>query len=210
MGRKIDVLEVARMLDGIHTIESVAEEMKIKKTTAANLVCRLRKHGYVQTKGGRQQKRMYYISPIKEVKREADMFEIINRHSKMKIAKPYECIAYGDYTVENALIDAILTKSLRTMLASLNLYNHIKDWKKLHRLARKKGIEQEVGALYDTARTVIKTRKMPENIRKSMKKIKKKKEIIPHLRSGSENIRKIEKEWRVSIPFNQADLEEIR
>ncbi|MBU2561558.1 MAG: hypothetical protein KKD17_04620 [Nanoarchaeota archaeon] len=209
MGRRMKIEEVARMLEGMHTIESVAEDMKIKKTTAANLVCRLRKHGYVQTTGGRQRKRVYYISPIKEVKGEADMFNIINRHSRMKIAKPYNHLAYGDYTTENALIDAILTRSLRTILASLNLYNHLKDWKKLHTLARKKGIEQEVGALYDTARTVIKTRRMPENIRKSMKK-NKKKEIIPHLSSRSENIRKIEKEWKVSIPFNQADLEEIR
>ena len=198
-------LETLKLLRGKHTIDSVAEEMGITKDSAANLISKLKKEGYVKTDGGGRQKRIYTISTRKEVEGKG-MFDIINKYSKIKIIPAFKHVAYGKYTVENAIVDAIKTKDFRTIQASLYLFNHVKNWKRLHELAKKNDLEQEVGALYDLARIHIKTRKMPENIRKSMKKIDKKKTLIRGLRTDDKNIKKINKEWNVELPFSKKDL----
>lgn len=203
--------KLADRLRGMHTIESVAEELGITRDSALNTVSRLRKEGFVRTQGGGRQKRVYVISPMKDVKRETSMFDIINRYSRIKLVPLFRHAAYGRYTVENALVDAVVTRDFRTVLAALCLFNHVKDWKRLHSLARKKCVEKEVGALYETARTVIKTRRMPANILNSMRRsAKRKTELIRGLRTDVEELERIGANWKVVIPFRKADLEEIK
>ncbi|MFQ5474208.1 MAG: winged helix-turn-helix domain-containing protein [Candidatus Nanoarchaeia archaeon] len=202
-------LETLKLLKGKHTIESVAEELGIEKSSAANLLSKLKKEGYVKTEGGGRQKRIYTISTRKDISGKS-MFDIINRYSKIKIVPAFKHVVKGKYGVEHALVDAVLTKDFRTIQASLYLFNHVKNWKLLHQLARKKDVEQELGSLYDTARCCIKTRKMPENIRRSMKKVNKKKIMVRGLRTDCKKLKKINKEWNVVLPFSEKDLEELR
>ncbi len=198
-----------KLLRGYHTVESIAEELNIKKTSALNLISKLRKQGYLKTSGGGKQKRTYKIS-IKKEQEYKGMYTIINKYSKFKLAPKIKHAAIGNYTIEHALTDAILTNDFRTIHASLYLFNHVKNWARLHKLARKHGIEQETGALYELARTIIKTRKMPENILKSMKKNIKRKILIKGLKTDDNNIKRIEKEWKITLPFAKKDLEELR
>jgi hypothetical protein len=199
------------------------------RASALNLLSRLKKEGYVRLSGGGRQKRIYTISSKKTVAGENNLFDIINFYSKIKIVPLFKHEAYGDYGVENALVDAVLTKNFRVLQASLFLFNHIKNWKKLHSIARRKNVEQEIGALYDCARAFIRTRKMPENIRKSMlaaaKKIKKNrnqkkaakahqrkiiKHILGELATNNEKLKKISREWNILLPFSTQDMEELQ
>ncbi len=202
-----------KLLQGKHTIDSVAEEMNISISSALNLISRLRKEGYVKTSGGGRQKRVYTISTKKELRGGKNMFYIINKYSKNKIVPPFKHAAYGRYTIENALVDAILTKDFRTIHASLHLFNHIRNWKRLHNLAKLKGIERETGTLYEISRKVMKTRKMPDNILNSMKRksrTAKMRELIPGLKTDVEELKKIGAEWKIKIPFAKKDLEDLR
>lgn len=200
--------ETLKLLQGLHTIETIADKLKIQRTSALNLVSRMKKQGYLTTSGGGKRKRLYTISTKKQVQGKG-MFDLINKYAKTGVYPSFKHIAYGKYAVENALIDAIKTKDFRVIKASLYLFNQIKNWKKLHRLAKTKDIEQEVGALYDSARLFIKTRKMPENIRKSLHGARQK-TIIPHLKTTDPQLKAISQEWKVIIPFNKRDLEELR
>lgn len=215
-------LERVKALEGRHTVESVQEELGLTRESALNLLSRLKREGYARVTGGGRQKRIYIICPRKTIRGENNLFDIINSYSKIKIVPLFKHEAYGEYSVENALVDAVLTKNFRVLQAGLFLFNHIKDWKKLHSIARKKNVEQEIGALYDCARAFIRTRKMPENIRKSMlnaakelkdkKKMKEKemKYMIRELRTDDERLKKISREWTIMLPFSTKDMEELR
>ena len=207
----MNIEETTKLLKGKHTIDTIETDLHLTRGSALNLVSRLKKAGYLQTSGGGRQKRIYTISPRKIVRPEKDMFTMINKYSKMKLVASFRHAAYGDYTRENALIDAILTRSVRTIQASIFLFNHIRDWKKLHALARKKDIEQEVGALYLAARFITKTRRMPKNILDSMKmNVKKKGFLIMTWKTNVPALKKIEEEWNVGLPFLNGDVEELR
>ena len=91
-------------------------------------------------------------------------------------------------------------------MACLALFNKVKDWKKLKEFAEEEKLGRKIGALYDIAKTKLKVRKMDERIRKGLLKSKdKSRYIIEGFRS--DDFKEIEKEWRVYIPLNKADLE---
>ncbi len=203
--------QILQLIRGKQTIESMEEILHLKKSTILNRLVQLRKKGYVQTSKGSNGKRMYTISTKKFPQGEG-MFTVINTYSKMKLVPQFIHIVRGKYGPEEALIDAIDFKNFRVLQASLWLFNHITKWKRLHELAKKKNVEPVVGALYDTARLVIRTRKMPENIYKSLLRKKTRKKIIlrPHLQTNDPRILKIEQKWHVIIPFARADLEDMK
>lgn len=191
-----------KKLEGLHTLDTVAEAIHIKKQSALNLLSGLKKEGYVTVSGGRQQKRFYKITARKQRKRDKGMFDIINKYSPMKLAPWYDHQVHGHYGPEEALIDAIQTQSFRAILASLRLFNHITDWGKLHRLAKEKGCWQKVGALYDVSRLYFRVRKMPPYKYKAKKwqnLTQLKKLNFPH----------IAKKWHVYMPFNEKDMGEL-
>lgn len=195
--------ETLKAIEGLQTIETVAEALNIKKQSALNLISRLKRQGYVATSGGRQQKRLYKITARKQRKRNFGMFDIINKYSHMKLAPWYDHQVHGKYGPEEALIDAIQTQSFRVILVSMKLFNHITDWPKLYKLAKEKDCWQKVGALYDVARLYFKVRKVP------VRYLKYKSEKWQRLTQLKKiNFPSITKKWRVYMPFNEKDMRE--
>jgi len=196
--------DVLRRLEGLHTVETVAEALNIKRQSAINLLSRLKREGYVTVSG--HKKRLYKITMRKQRSRDPGMFDIINKHSpNMKLMPWYDHQVHGEYGPEEALIDALQTESFRAILASMRLFGHIKDWPKLYRLAKEKDCWQKVGALYDVARKFFRARRMPRmypqhsgakwNRLTQLKKM---------------NFPIIARKWHIYIPFNEHDIREIR
>ena len=122
--------EILWKLEGLQTVETVAEELNLTRQSAINLLSKLKKQGNVTVSGGGKQIRLYKITIRKQRERALGMFDIINKYSPMKLSPWYDHQVHGIYGPEEALIDAIQTKSFRAILASLRLFSHIKDWKK--------------------------------------------------------------------------------
>ena len=135
------------------------------------------------------------------------MFDIINKYStNFQINPWYDHQVHGPYGPEEALIDAIQTSSFRLILASLRLFNHIKNWPKLYQLSKEKDCWQKVAALYDVAKLFLKVRTMPK--RYENLKIEKKWVQLTQLKKI--NFPNIAQKWKVYIPFNQNDIREIQ
>lgn len=200
----MDYLNVLIKLEGLQTVENVAGILHLSRQSALNLLSRLKKENYVTTSGGGKQKKLYKITLIKQRKRDSGMFDIINNYSPMKIASWYDHQVHGSYGPEEALIDALETKSFRVILASLCLFNQIKEWPKLYQLAKGRDSWQKVAALYDLARLFLRVRKMPEKYRKL-----KAKKWLKLTQLKIKNFPEISRRWKVYLPFNQKDLEAL-
>ena len=199
-------IKLLRRIEGLHTIETLQKELNLTKQSTINLISKLRKEEYITLfAGGGKKKRIYRITARKQRKRQEGMFDIINKYSpNMKIREWYDHQVHGIYGPEEALIDALQTQSFRLILASMRLFNHIKDWKKLYILSKEKNCWQKVGALYDVSRLFFKVKKMPERYRK-----RKYKKWIKLTQLKKKNFPKISEKWHVYISFNKYDLKEI-
>jgi hypothetical protein len=194
-------LEILKQIEGLQTIDTVAQALNIKKQSALNLLSKLKKQKYVTVSGGGKQKRFYRITTTKQLPRDPGMFDIINKHSPMKINPWYDHQVHGPYTVEDALLDALQTESFRLILASMHLFRHVTDWPKLYRSKD----WQKVGALYDVARLFMRVNRMPERYRKQhfthriffiRDYITKEHRFLP-----------IDKKWGIPIPFRLGDIQ---
>ena len=202
--------ELIQKLNGIQTIESVKDILKINKKKAIYYIGRLRKQGYVKTKRLSNNKRVYGIS-IENKLGGKSYYEIINQHFPIKIAAPVTYRIYGkEPSLEETLIYAIKTKSLRTILASLALFKKINNWAELYNLSKENHIERQVGALYDLARKIMRVRKMAERFRHNA--LPKKEYKFEHIIQGleSRDFKEIEKIWKIYLPFNKKDLEDYK
>ncbi len=200
--------ELVKKLSGIQTIESVRDLLNVDKKMAVYYMHRLRKEGYVKTRRRSNNRRVYTVSLDNKLGGKS-YYDIINRYSPIKIATPAVYRIYGkEPSLEETVVYAIKTKSVRTILASLALFKKINDWVALHKLAKENHVERQVGALYDLARMVMKVRRMSATFRKSAlpKKEYKWRYSIPELKSN--DFREIEKKWKMYLPFNKKDLEE--
>ncbi len=198
--------EILWKIEGLQTVETAAKELNLSRQSAINLLSRLKKMEYVTVSGGGKQKRLYKITMVKQRKRQPGMFDIINKYSPMKLNPWYDHQVYGEYGPEEALIDAIQTRSFRVILASLRLYGHIKDWKKLHKMATEKGVWQEVMALYELARMHFRVKKIyPYPKMKDFKK----KHLIKDYITYETDFKPITKKWKVYIPFRKGDLDKV-
>ncbi|MBI2658656.1 hypothetical protein HYX05_00955 [Candidatus Woesearchaeota archaeon] len=200
-------IELAKKLEGLNTLGMVRKNLGVKKSTAIKILSLLRKEGFVETSGGGKKPRLYKISPIRVAGKEhLGLYDIINKYSKVKLFEPFKHkVMDRKLTIEEAIPMAIKQREFRLTLASLGLFNFVKDWSKLHYFAKKYDVMKEVGALYDVARSYMKTRKMDERTRKSLLKTKTRKRfIIKHARS--KDFTDIGKRWNVYVPFNKADL----
>ena len=202
--------ELLKKLNGTHNIESIMSVLKVDKTKAIYYVFRLRKKGYVKTKKLSNNIRVYSISPENRLGG-LSYYDIINENSPIKIATPEIYKIYGkEPSLEETLVYAVKTKSLRTILASLALFKKIDDWEELYRLSKQNHLERQVGALYDLSRKIMRTRKMAKAFRNFA--IPKNDfafdYIIPGLRS--KDFTEIEKVWKVYLPFNWQDLEDYK
>lgn len=202
--------ELLQKLEGLQTIESVMDILKVDKRMAIYYVYSLRKEGYVKTRRQSNNRRVYNISLHNKLGGKS-YYEIINQYSPVKISTPVIYRIYGkEPSLEETLVYAIKTRSIRTILASLALFKKISDWVQLYHLAKENHIERQVGALYDLARQIMKVRRMANRFRSRAlpKKNYKFEYIIPELKSR--DFTGIEKVWRIYLPFNKKDLEEYK
>jgi DNA-binding MarR family transcriptional regulator len=204
--------EIAESLQGIYTLDTLADRLKIEKSKAIYVIYRLRKLGFVKTSYGAGKKRLYNIS-LRNKQKGISYAEKINKASSsygLKVASSDPYYIHGRVpSYEEALIYAIKQKDVRYLIASLSLFRKISDWSLLYRLAKKEGLIRKVVALYEIARKVVKkVRRIPKRFLHLAQKEKPSQfsYIIYHL--SSDDFKDIEKRWKVYIPLNHADLEE--
>ena len=193
-------LEKLKLIEGKQTVKTIAETLSLTRNSVFNLVSKLKKEGYLKGDG-----RIYTISTRKDNLRGVGMYDLLNKNSKIKVAQKYFHKVIGEYTIEDALVDAVKEGEIRIIHSALYLFNKVKDWKRLFTRARNKGIETEILALYELSRMFTKTRKMPE---KYYTKAKKKDHIyiVKGMSSDDANIKEIERKYGIYLPFNKGDL----
>ena len=201
-------VELAKKLEGLQTIASIEKNLNIGRRTAANYLWKLRKQGFVETMHGKRRIRMYRISPFKVNKiGYPGLYEFLNQNSKIKVYAPYINRVYDHKpTTEEMIVKAIKTGDFRTILSSLALFNKIKNWSRLSQVARKEHIGRKVGALYDTARIVIRVKHMDKKTRKTLLNSRIEDKLIVK-GARTKDLSYLERLWGVNLPFNNADLE---
>ena len=204
--------KLAESIQGIYTLESLANRLKIDRLKAIYVIHRLRKLGFVKTNYGARKKRIYYVS-LRNKQKGISYTEKINEVSP---SASYAIVSSDPYyihgrepTYEEALMYAIKQRDIRYIIASLALFRKISDWSLLYRLAKKENLIREVVALYEIARKVVrKVRRMPRRFLNLAKKGKTNNFRYIIDRFSSDDFEDIEKRWKVYIPLNRADLEE--
>lgn len=193
-------------LKGIHTINSIMNTLGVDRNKAIYYIHRLRKKGYIKTRRAREGRRIYDIS-LKNKIRGINYFDIINKYALIGVeAEPF--FIYGKTpTLEETLIFAIKTKSIRIIQASLYLFRKIDNWSLLYHSAKKENLLREVGALYDLARKIIRTKRMTKRCRNNA--LPKNTDSFKYIVNGlsSKDFKGIENTWKIYLPFNKADLE---
>ena len=151
--------------EGKYTVETFAEKRNLSRQAAINLISKLKKKGLVTKSGGGPQKRIYTLTKLPK-KEPNGLFTLINKYSPEKINPYFEHHVYGKYDAERAIIDGILltkkNKDARLKEGMIYLFRHVKNWKKLFGLAKKKNIAADVHELYERARKKTRCRKMPK------------------------------------------------
>ncbi len=195
-------------IGGVHTIESIKTLLKVDRIKAIKILSGLRKKGYVKTKRLSNNKRVYDISFENRIGG-SNHIEVLNQNSQIKLSGADVVQIHGkEISLEETLISAIKSKSLRQILASLALFKKINNWPYLYRLSKAENFERKVSALYELSRKLMKTRKMTKRFQRLAlpKKDAKYQYIIEGL--NSKDFKKIESRWKVYLPFNKADLED--
>ena len=195
--------ELLYTLEGLYTVETIMKELSLRKQSALNLISKLKREQHlIIWAGGR--KKIYKITIRKQLPRVHGMWDIINKYSPMKLNPWYDHQVHGVYGPEEALVDAIETKSFRVILTSMHLFRHIKDWKKVYNLSRKYNSWQKICAVYDVSMLFIKVGRMPE---KYIHFKPQKWQQLTQLKK--KNFPEIANKWKIYIPFNQNDMREI-
>jgi len=195
------------MLEGVHTLRSVMSILGVSRRKAVYCIHRLRKKGYVKTARARDNTRIYSIS-FENRLGGTSYEELLNKISPVKLATGSIHRIYGKTpSPEEIMVYAIKSRSLRTILSALALFRQIIDWDALYRLAKANHCERQIGALYDLARTAMRTRRMSGRFRTRAlpKEEYAFRYAIPGLKSG--DFGRIEHRWKVYLPFNKKDLE---
>ncbi len=199
---------ILRKLEGLHTIETVMDELGIGRQSALNLLSKLKKEQHVTVSGGGRRKRLYKITMRKQLPRVPGMWDILNKYNPDFQLNPwYDHQVHGKYTVEDVIVDAIETRSFRIILATLRLFNHVTDWPRLYKNAKEKSSWQKVGALYDVAKMFFKVRRMPEKYRKE--KSWRKLFLIRRYITEDKRFLPVERQWNVPIPFKLGDIRKV-
>ncbi len=196
-----------KKLEGVQTVQSVMLLLKVSRKKAIQLVYQLRKKGYVKTGRRSDGTRVYSISFENRMKG-TSYYDIINKHSPFKVAASEVYTVHGRRpSLEEALVFAVKTRSLRTIIASLALFQKIEEWSRLYRFAKQARILRHIGALYDVSRRIMRTRKMTKRFRNNSlpKKNDKFEYLVDKLKSN--DFPDIEKKWKIYVPFNMGDLE---
>lgn len=204
--------KLAESLQGVYTLETFADRLKIDESKAVYVIHRLRKLGFVKTSYGAGKKRLYNIS-LRNKQKGISYAEKINEASP---SVSYAVMSYNSHyvhgrepTYEEALVYAIKQRDVRYLIASLALFRKISDWNLLYRLAKKENSIREVAALYEVAKKVVKKiKRMPKRFLHLAQKRKTNRfsYIVEPL--SSDDFKNIEKKWKIYIPLNLSDLRE--
>jgi len=150
-----------KLKEGKYTLEKFAEKHGITRESALNLLTKLKKAKYITVSGGGKMKRIYTLTKLP--KRETNGFyKVVNKYSPEKLQPKFEHYIYGNYSIEHAVIEGIKIGDIRTKEATMHLFRHITNWKKLFDLAKKERLEKELLSLYALARKTTKCKKMPK------------------------------------------------
>lgn len=195
-----------KKLTGFRTIKDIQNILKIKRGTAIKYIHLLRKQGLVTTLYKKDRTRIYKITLLPKLNIGNESFyDIINIYSPIKVTSKYNYRVIGrKLTIEEVIIKAIQTKNPKIILASLALFNHVKKWSLLYKLAKRENMARQIGALYELAKRFIKVRKMDKRTSNALMKTKSDKYIINYLKSN--DFKDIEKKWNVYLPFNKIDM----
>ena len=215
MKKQIITNEVIRKLEGNHTLDSIIDILqengiKKDKKKAIYLIYKLRKKGFVKTERLSNNKRVYNISFNNRLKG-YNYIELINENSHIKLAIHEDYFIHGiKKSLEEAFIYALNIKSVRATISILALFQKINNWPLLYRLAKRENLQRQVGALYDIARKIIKTRKITKRFKNLSLPHKQEKfqYIVKNLKSS--DFKDIENKWKVYIPINKIDLEDYK
>ena len=203
----MELLKIAKELEGLQTVNSIAKQLNVDRRTSINYAWALRKKGFLENVyGGRV--RLYRINPLIKRKTGYSFYELLNKYSKVKLAVREDYIIHSEKepSVEEILVRAVKNDNFRVVLASLGLFNKIRSWSRLYKFAKNYNVRRKIGALYDVAREIIRVRRMDDKTRKWLLNAKNEEiYIIPRFKSKS--FQDIEKKWNIFIPFNKADLE---
>lgn len=199
--------DALRKLEGLQTVETAAEKLGIGRQSALNLLSKLKKEQHATVSGAGRRKRIYKITMRKQRPRSEGMFDIINKHSPMKISEWYDHQVHGSYGPEEALVDALQTQSFRAILASMRLFSHITDWPKLYKLAKQKNCWQKVGALHDLAKKYFRVKEIPKSYLR--KKALHRAFLIKNYPTKEPAFYPIEKKWKTAIPFRKGDVDRV-
>jgi|SRR3989344_2918886 len=200
---------IINKIGDFNKIEDIQNKLKIKRATAIKYMHLLRKKGLVKTEYGRNRKRFYRIIKVKSpIVGNDSFYHLINKYSPMKIVLRYDYRIFGrKATVEEAIVRAIAERNLKVILASLALFNHVKNWPLLLRLAKQYNVKKKIGALYELTKRFMRVRRVDKRTLNSLLKSKNEpKFIIDNFRSR--DFKDLEKKWKVYIPFNKVDIME--
>lgn len=200
--------ELLKKLEGINTIESVMSTLNVTKEKAIYYIYRLNKEGYVKKQRTPSKKRVYFIS-VENKQSGTSYYEILNKYSPIKLSITQTYKIYGrEVTLEETLVFAVKTKKIRNILAALALFKKISNWKLLYELSKTNKIERKIGALYDLSRFLLRTKRMDGRYYRIMlpKPSNEYEYIIEGLQTKEEKFMKIEKRWKVYLPFNNSDV----
>ncbi len=201
---------ILKKLEGIQTLDSVMSILGVDRKKAIYFIHRLRKAGYVKTMKRSDNTRIYSISFENRLKG-VSYYDIINKHSPIKVSIPEIYKIYGrEPSLEETLIFAVKTKSLRIISAALALFKKIDNWPELYRLAKKNCIERQIGALYDLSKKFMRVRRMSPGFRNHSLPKKEYKYEYTVANMKSRDFRDIEKVWKIYLPFNEKDLEDYK
>lgn len=148
-------------MEGLFTLELYAQKRNIARQTALNELSNLKKKGFVTVSGGGKKKRLYRVSHTK-IPLDNGIYSIVNKYSPEKLAPVFIHKTYGNYSVERAIVDAIQLGDIRTNQATMHLFRHVTNWKKLFSVAQKKGVTNQVIALYNVAKKTTKVKRIPQ------------------------------------------------
>jgi len=203
----MELLKIAKELEGLQTVNSIAKQLNVDRRTSINYAWALRKKGFLENVYGGRVK-LYRINPLIKRKTGYSFYELLNKYSKVKLAVREDYIIHSEKepSVEEILVRAVKNDNFRVVLASLGLFNKIRSWSRLYKFAKNYNVRRKIGALYDVAREIIRVRRMDDKTRKLLLNAKNEERyIIPRFKSKS--FQDIEKKWNIYIPFNKADLE---
>lgn len=203
--------KLAESLEGMFTIETLSERLKINKTKAIYVIYRLRKINFVKTIYGAKKKRIYYIS-LRNKQKGISYTDLINKFSPIKLVDSAPHYVHGETpSYEEVLVYAMKKNSVRYIIASLVLFRKIKDWNLLYRLAKKENLVTQVVALYEVSKKVVrKVKRIPKRFLNYAENQKSKNFVYIIKPISSKDFKNIEKKWKVYIPLNLADLEDYK